>query len=273
VIVCEEYGFCFLHIPKCGGSTVREQIASLDSFGGEFGGFHGITHAISDGPQQKAHLPIREIEFHFPEVYERIVPLEKFAIVRDPHQRFLSAFSQRAREVHGRFVGEMSNRAIQEDFAVIRAHLHERPDLPSFPFRHFVRQVAFTHHEGRPFVDHVVPLERIGELIDHLSIRTGQPLVREFHSNKTITFRHPSTKTSLVSLKDLVKRYAPLPVYNRLKEAGLKLFTVQGFPRAVLDVLDRANFRDFVYTHYAEDFEVRALANTHNTLKVPSDAH
>jgi hypothetical protein len=136
-----------------------------------------------------------------------------------------------------------------------------------------VRQVAFTHHEGRPFVDHVVPLERIGELIDHLSIRTGQPLVREFHSNKTITFRHPSTKTSLVSLKDLVKRYAPLPVYNRLKEAGLKLFTVQGFPRAVLDVLDRANFRDFVYTHYAEDFEVRALANTHNTLKVPSDAH
>ncbi|MEO1676637.1 MAG: sulfotransferase family 2 domain-containing protein [Pseudomonadota bacterium] len=270
MIASVEHGFCFLHIPKCGGSSVYDQLGGIDTFGGSF---RGSTDKVPGGVQQKAHLPLADIREHFPDVFEQIRPLEKIALIRDPESRFLSAFSQRAREVHGLNMDEMSDTAIRDDYYTIVAHLTERPRLPAYPFRHFIRQVEFTHIDGERVVEHLVPIERLPDLLDYLSERIGVPLERAFHSNKTVAFRHRALKGPLLRVKDRVKKHAPLGVYNRLKEAGLRVFTNQGVAPRARTILEEAGFPAFVAQHYAADQELRALAQTHNTLKVASHAH
>ncbi|ARE42552.1 hypothetical protein RGUI_4235 (plasmid) [Rhodovulum sp. P5] len=263
MIISDEHNFCFIHIPKCGGSTIRDQIGDLDSLGGFF---HGRTEEIPGGPHQKAHLPLHAIRDYFPEIFERISGLEKIVIVRDPEARFLSAMSQRARETHGKFLDELTEAELRADFREIADHLKAHPALPSFDFRHFVRQSDFANLDGKLVVEHVVPLERISELVVFLSERTGRYMDSAYHSNQTVVIRNKTLQSSLLWVKELVKSVLPITVYGKIKEFGLSLFTDRGVAPHVLKALEKEGFRDFVTTFYADDYALLELGRSRNTL-------
>jgi hypothetical protein len=265
MIVSHEYNFCFLHVPKCGGSTIRDQIGDLDSLPG--GVFHGGTTEIPGGPHQKAHLPLHAIRDYFPDVFDAIRGLEKIVIVREPEARFLSAMSQRAREVHKKFLDEMTPDEVRADFNEIIRHLEAHPELPSYPFRHFVRQSDFANLDGELVVEHVVPLERISELVTFLSDRTGRYMDSAYHSNQTVVIRNKALQKTLLAVKDWVKGIVPITVYGKVKEFGLGLFTDRGVASHVMATLEEQGFRDFVSTFYAEDYTLLAIGRSRDTLQ------
>lgn len=264
MIASVEHGFCFIHIPKNGGSTIRDQLTDIDSLKGSF---HGRVNINGLGRQQKAHLPLAVIRDHFPDIYELITPLEKIVIVLDPKDRFLSAMSQRSREVHKRFLNELSNEQILEDYRVITDHLKREDEMPAHEFRHFCRQKDFAYIDGLRFVEHIVPLEMMPELINFLAVRTGRRLDPKFHSNKTVSIKNKTLKARLLKVKNSAKRVLPTTVYGPMKDFGLRLFAQQGSGSAS-KTLESAGLHDFVCSHYANDYELLADARETQSLKV-----
>jgi hypothetical protein len=219
------------------------------------------------GPQQKAHLPLDVIRQYFPEVFDLIMGLDKIVIVRDPAARFLSAMSQRARETHKKFLDEMTPEEIRADFQAIVAHLKDHPDLPAYPFRHFIRQSGFARLDGEIVTEHVVPLERLPDLMEYLSKRTGRQLDKGFHSNQTVAIRNKQLKASLIGFKNWAKRVLPVKTYGRVRDVGLKLFAQKGVASHVTETMEQERFRQFVSDFYRADYELLEYARARNTLK------
>ena len=263
MIASVEHGFCFIHIPKNGGSTIRDQLADMDSLNGSF---HGRVEIDGFGRQQKAHLPLPVIRQHFPDVFALIEPLQKIVIVREPADRFISAMSQRSREVHKKFLNELSEEQIREDFDIITKNLNSEDVMPAHEFRHFCRQKDYAYIDGSRFVEHIVPLERMPDLIAFLSERTGRRLDPKFHSNKTVSFRNEQVKARLLKVKSSAKRVLPTIVYGRAKDLGLRIFAKEGSGYA-LETLRSAGLYDFVRSFYAQDHELLADARENQSMK------
>lgn len=263
MIASIEHGFCFIHIPKNGGSTIRDQLSDLDSLKGSF---HGRVNIDGLGLQQKAHLPLPVIRNHFPEVFEFIAPLEKIVIARDPKDRFLSAMSQRSREVHNKFIGELSDEQLFEEFDIIINNLKREDVLPAYEFRHFCRQKDFAYIDGSRFVEHIVPLELMPKLINFLSVRTGRRLAPSFHSNKTVSIKNEKLKTLLLRVKNAAKSVLPISAYGPVKDFGIRIFA-QESSITTAKKLETAGLCDFVHSFYASDYELLEYARENQSLK------
>ncbi len=264
MIASTEHGFCFVHIPKNGGSTIRDQLSDLDALNSAF---HGKVHINGLGKQQKAHLPLAVIQDHFPEVFDLIAPLEKIVIAGDPIDRFLSAMSQRSGEVNKRFLNELSNEQLIDDFHLIIDHLERDTAMPAYEFRHFCRQKDFAYIDGQRFVEHINPLELMPELLLFLSERTGRRLDPNFHSNKTVSIKNEHMKAYLLRVKDAAKSILPTKFYGPMKDFALRFFAQEGAVTAKTS-LESAGLQDFVRSFYASDFELLAYARENPSVKV-----
>ena len=64
LIISDRFGFAFVHIPKCAGSTVREQIRRIDPECFEMAGRRMHPDL---GKIDAMHLPLDILRDHFPE--------------------------------------------------------------------------------------------------------------------------------------------------------------------------------------------------------------
>ena len=88
MIIDDEHRVAFVHIPKCGGTSVRNQLAAIDSCKGEF---YGRRPHERLGLLDYCHIPLQTLAREFPTAYEKVGAYQSFAIVREPHARFASA--------------------------------------------------------------------------------------------------------------------------------------------------------------------------------------
>ena len=158
MIIDDEHGVAFVHIPKCGGTSVRNQLAPIDSCNGEF---YGRKPHDRLGVLDYCHIPLHVLASEFAPVYEKLSTYESFALVRDPHARFASATFERLALFSGvprsKTTGAM---AIKEAEAVM-AWLERRTHFSDAAYIHFARQIDFVAHEGRPVVANVFSLENM----------------------------------------------------------------------------------------------------------------
>src|SRR5215469_2320355 len=92
MIIDDEHRVAFVHIPKCGGTSVRRQLAALDSCRGFF--YDRRDHDAL-GRLDYCHIPLAFLAAHFRDAFDKVAAYSAFALVRDPHSRFVSATFQR----------------------------------------------------------------------------------------------------------------------------------------------------------------------------------
>jgi hypothetical protein len=95
MIISEQFGFAFVHIPKCAGMYVQKYLGMFDDY--------KLEHYSNQGPTSLAklklsHYSLERMSISLPEQFEQICRLESFALVREPTSRFISSTFQYLRE-------------------------------------------------------------------------------------------------------------------------------------------------------------------------------
>ncbi|MEM9838163.1 MAG: hypothetical protein AAF830_03310 [Pseudomonadota bacterium] len=243
----------FFHIPKCAGSTLRDQLENYDSLDGQFS--RRKEHPEL-GRYEAAHVPLFRLRKYWPEVFEKVATTSKYAVVRDPVARFCSAISQNIRENHDVSPGHAPKELIEGVIATAREDIAKNPEFPAFGLSHFCHQTDFIDLDGERFVDSVYPLEELPTMIRDIGDAIGVKLMDDIAANKTVTFKNEGLAGPLTKLKDISKNVLPFPVYTRAREAAMKVFTKPGSENVQDTVRGSAELMAFIREHYAGDFAV-----------------
>lgn len=253
MITCPQAGFFFVHIPKNGGSSVRDQIQSEDVFDGQF---LGTKQHPELGFYDSSHVPLEVLRRHFPEAFSTISGLDGYCIMRDPLDRFSSSIAQRFRQIHKRRPDEVTAQDVRDEVTTVIAHLDEQGDTYHHKFSHFIPQADFIELDGSTFVRNIYHIRDTPRLLRALSDRLGKPLVEDFHSNKTVTFRHDWMARPAIYAKNWLKSVAPAPVVDRVRKLAMGALTK---PRVQIiddEIRNSDTIRDFIRETYARDYEL-----------------
>jgi len=255
MIIDDIHETAFVHIPKCGGTSISLQFGDLDSYDGAFRrkGVHPVLGAI-----HYAHIPLPFLRRCYPAEFDKVSAYRSFALTRDPHARFASATFQRLEEFLGVPKIDITRaRALEEARAVAR-WLAGRGPFCDLEHVHFSRQVDYVALDGERLVDGVFPIEDIAELAAALEARCHVPFDPGRRENTNF-----GSGSRLLSVLHVAK-----PLYSRLttwafRERLLLLarrWKING-PQSLYDDFRRdPQISDFVEDYYAEDFKLYQAA-------------
>jgi hypothetical protein len=121
MIISEKYKFCFIHIPKCAGTSIRTMIRAADPDRFQQWGWNWMPRHQRYG--DTAHMPLIDLA---PNLLAQVRKFRTVTMVRDPMDRFYSSveqhFSQheyRARKSVEEFVFELNSVNIRYDPAYV----------------------------------------------------------------------------------------------------------------------------------------------------------
>lgn len=254
-IVSDGRQLMFLHIPKCAGSTISEQLRRQIDCDPRFlfsGGFDHPRVGRIMGP----HVPLPVMREVAPETFQKLYHYQSYAVTREPFERFISGIDQHLREF--RRVDDIDAIPISEltrlvDKAMTR--LAAEPVWVEMDLCHLTRQVDFVDLEGERLVGSLYDTRTLGELARDMATRHG------VYVNPSFAYNRARDKLSGRSLGFLrrgarfLRRILPDESYRRL--AGLAenaLLQTANKKR----LLGSDSVRAFVDDFYADDFELWA---------------
>jgi hypothetical protein len=255
MIIDDDHRVAFVHIPKCGGTSVRRQLARIDSC-------HGFFYDRRDhqtlGALDYCHIPLVFLQRHFPVEFEKLAAYRSFALVRDPHTRFASATFERLALFGGvRRTAATARDALREAGRAI-GWLEGRDTFCDPGYIHFARQVDFLALGGRRVVDAIYALDDMDGFAAELQSLTGIDLDPGRREN-----------TNLASPSRLLAwLHRAKPIYSRLttwdqREALLKAlrrWRLRG-PDALYEAFRRdTRISAFVESYYEADFAIHDAA-------------
>lgn len=255
MIISERYGFVFVHIPKCAGTTVREQLQDLDETNGAFTRVR--EHPVL-GRLDYQHLPLRVLAEHFPDAFATLERLDGFAVTRDPMSRFRSSVAEYLKRVRRSRLAELSAAELQVVVEDIVRQLEARPQVPTHEIAHFIPQSDYIRLDGRQVVKHTVAIERITDLFDEIARRTGHPIDTNAWSNQDFVLRFEGLKGAVWRANDLARGILPYRSYQSLKRLARPFLVKERASPATEQVFGAPHVLHFVEKYYAEDFRQHA---------------
>jgi Sulfotransferase family len=251
VIISDAHRFAFVHIPKCAGSSIRQQLDRLDSYHGAFSrpGVHPVL-----GPIHYAHLPLAELQSCFPEQFDKILRFECFAIIREPGARFVSALLQHLQEFR-----EVGTEMLSKDFVLSEALAFIGRAAGATACRspqlvHFAPQNRFTHLDGERIVQNLFRFDDIHMMAQAMRQKCGVTI----HASERINERQVADRKLIGTLKGFVG-----PAYQRLLPSSMRAQVRRAMwntgmnhsARHIYDeVLKNGQIMQFIKSHYATDF-------------------
>ena len=252
MIINAAHDFGFVHIPKCAGSTIRQQLRDQDDLGGKF--YHTMT--LPDiGRINGNHVPLDLLESHFPEDLARLRAVTSYAIVRAPAERFVSSIAQYLR-THVGEPAELTRSRILAETAKIIDQIRADPAQREIRNTIFFRQTDFISLRGEKIIGYVYAMEDIDAFFDRLATVHQLQLDRETVWNPTVTYRVPGSSGGLKRIKTISRQVLPTRTYAAVRDLGLKLFTTRGVPQLDAALGAMPAVRDFVAEYYAADAEL-----------------
>ena len=233
MIISDTHGFVFVHIPKCGGTSVRSALARYDDRAEQYYDKGRATHPVL-GDLDHHHIPLSVLRENFPEDFECVKRYTSFAIVRDPFERFPSSVFQRLRATNAEKLSSEDVRA--EVDAVIGRLLALSPGEPVLEpdLIHFSRQQDYVSLDGNRIVDNVFALNGIPELISAVSGLTGEIISPVQRENERLRFSN-----ALLASAD---RWVQARIMNNLPRRAWKpVFTLAKGGLMRTGVLKRSN--------------------------------
>jgi len=95
MVINEAHRFVFVHIPKCGGSSIREVLEKYNQW--PHAGIPKVRETPTHGIIDHGHIPLFTLKELYPVSFDQVCSYESFAIVRNPFDRFFSSVQQKMR--------------------------------------------------------------------------------------------------------------------------------------------------------------------------------
>jgi hypothetical protein len=255
MIIDNVHRFAFVHIPKCGGSSVHAQLSKWDS---RDAAFHRPGNHPQMGDVHFAHLPLAFLKTYYPADFDKLSRYSSFAVTRDPRARFVSATVQRLREFRG--VHELN---LDIKLVVNEAHqtiewLSGRDAFCDLGYIHFSRQLDHVELAGRRVVANVFAIEDMGAFAVKLEATCGVTFDAERRENTSLA-SHSRLLAAVHSAKPLYSRLTSWKTRERLLLLMRRLKLRRPDALYVRLLRDRKIAR-FIEDYYAADFELHDAA-------------
>ena len=252
MILNNTLGIAFIHIPKCAGSSVKDQLRVLDETEGRYERSqpHPVHHRV-----HRAHLPLWLMEELYPEDFKALERCACFAVLRDPQARFASALAQRIEQFGKRDPFSLNARELQHEIDTVMAFLSANPSSPQLEFCHFIPQIDFVDLRGTRFVSHLYRLEDVPALMRDIGERANRSFVTGVKANQKLDMRFKGLKAPVYAANTLLKSVLPGQAYAGLKTRATALLARKG-KGPVWEMLHAPEVRDFVAHHYRADFDL-----------------
>jgi len=250
VIVLDKHELFFVHIPKCGGMSIRLKLKEISAQGdiyfGEKRQFDGI------GCVDLVHVPLRTLCDHMPELFEKLMRYHSFAVVRDPMDRFRSAMYQRLRNFKNIDVVAGQPFSMRDECTEVIEALNRCDSQLPPPFIFFQRQIDFVQMDGIQLVKHLYTLETLDAMMREMGRRVGVGDATIGQYNRSLGLRSSRTHRVVQVLNTAAKSVLPYRAYNRLRAATVPIVTKRLTPPLTEEAVGKEAF-DFLTRHYAAD--------------------
>lgn len=256
MIINKAHNFGFVHIPKCAGSTVRQQLRDQDDLGGRF--YHTIKvpgFAKINGN----HTQLKVLKTHFPGAFAALQEVTSYAITRDPLDRFISSVSQYLRSA-GKDPGAMRKTEILAEVHRLMAALSAPSDQHVIAHTIFFRQTDYVFCDGERIIDHLYPIERLDRFFDRLATQHDLHLIRDKKWNPTVTYRVPAMRGRIEACKKVAQKYLPMKAYVALRDWSARMLTTEGATELEQVFRESLDVCTFVAEHYAQDARLHRAA-------------
>lgn len=257
MIVCDDFHFVFIHIPKCAGTSIRDQLRSYDN---QEGLFTRVKPHPELGEVDYMHIPLDLLASHFPSAFAKLYSYQSFAVLRDPRARFGSSVREHLRRWKRIYLAELSPEESRTAVLRLLDDLEKRWNRADARYAHFLPQRDFICLGEERIVKHLFPLERIDLLMAAISEIVGRPLNSGAKVNRDYAFRNTALIRPAYRMNSLLWRYAPPALHRGLKRALAPLVTHQESAATKLKVTDMPEVIDFISRHYTEDAKLHRAA-------------
>jgi hypothetical protein len=256
MIVSKKHDLGFVHIAKCAGSTVRQQLRDQDDAGAKF---YRIIEHPDLGRLNGNHIPLSLLRSGFPDDFRALTEVTSYTLTRAPIDRFISGVSQYIRD-KGREPGEISAADIRAEAALVIAYLEGLKGHHDVLHTLFIPQRDYVYLDRQKVISHVYAMEHLDQFFDTLDTRHGLSLIRDSVWNPTVTYRYPALTNTLKKMKNMGQTYLPMKAYVALREIGVRTLTSAGVPALNETLLSSDIVTSFVHDYYADDFRIYQTA-------------
>lgn len=234
MVICDERKLLFMHIPKCGGVTVRRALGDDWSFWGR--------NRLPDGRTRDfAHLTLADLKQYFPDVWEKLQEFESYALIRHPEERFISSTKEYLKTIQGRDKARLDRQSVLD----AARDLRDKIDTADPDYVHFTRQSDFVYCESRRVIDNLYLIEDIDRLASDL--RHNHGIEGEFGQRNVAPL---TTGGRFRTLWTLLKRLHPgISNWQAIAKAKRILAARQQISLPV-------DLRRFVLNYYATDWRL-----------------
>ena len=258
MIISDRYKLAFIHIPKCAGTSVRSQLASLDDRDGMFDS--RVDEHPTLGQLDYVHIPLKILKAHFPEEFSCLCSYQTFAITRDIHDRFASALAQYCDYQTDTPIKRHSQKSLTEQAYQIIERLEalrqsgECPDLLPADLIHFQPQRDYVYCGDDRIVETLIPIEEVDQYLSELLFaRNMLPVAAE--ANASVAYRNSGLRL-LSNMANRVVR-APGRFVPESFRPAVRAMIYASESRKVSAAFDDKTVRDFVSEFYKRDDEMR----------------
>ena len=264
MIISQAHDFGFVHIAKCAGSTIRQQLRDKDDLGQRF--YRSMTHPDL-GHINANHLSLDVLARYFPDEFAALRAVTSYTVVRAPMDRFISGISQFIRD-SDREPGDLSEDQIRQTARNVITYMEALSGPPDYAHTLFIPQVNYVTLGEEQIIDHIYPMEALDRLFDRMEQVHGLTLVRDKVWNPTVTYRLGATARPLKIAKDVAQSVLPMGAYIRLRDLAIGVFTTRGVPKMQQALEADSAVKAFVRDYYAEDTRLHdAALNDHGSSR------
>ena len=262
MIISDQHKFAFVHIPKCAGSSVKAANPSIDnSFDRTFENHEFL------GPVDLSHLPLWAFQKHLPDVFEKIIEFDSFAVTRDPLERFGSSVTQRCRQYLNYNAADITSDVLVHAAKEAISYLTQDPNSLAPEFIHCTPQARYIRLDGETIVQQEDLPGPFTQLNTFLETQGLTPVSITNRQNATVEPANKALKKILRTVRPLYRAVLPQKLKDTL---WLKLIDVGLYaPEAdrYAPLIENAEITSFIHDFYAEDFEIFQQARSNDAQR------
>ena len=223
MIISDSHKFIFIHIPKCGGTSIRNVLRNFDTRNNYFWMHEylpGATNQDFKQPIDKAHMTIPIFKRLYPKDFDLLKEYTVFTFVRNPVKRIVSSFWETRKnlfEVFDKNQSDINERIkLQKIFNSYLSNIVHGISFLNPSFLHATPQHMFIVDEKKTYTDVIIKLEEPNEGIKSLGV-----LLPEVANKISSQITNTKFNVSSTSKKDFLWDDVP----TDLKRAFLKFYT------------------------------------------------
>jgi hypothetical protein len=261
MIISDRHRFAFVHIPKCGGTSVRTALQALDERSARYFGRGRSVHPEL-GPLDFHHVPLAVLRDHFADDFACLRDYAAFALCRDPFERFPSSVFQKIRG------GDPARVSADEMRREVDAVIRRLSDLPRGApvvepdLIHFSRQSDYVELDGERIVGNVFRVSEIDEMLARIAELTGCQGPSAGRENARMRYINPVLQAVDRRLQPLVMGVLPRsvwkPAFTVLKHGLVRAGLLARWDDWHREIFASEDVRAFIASFYADDVRLYA---------------